>query len=69
MSRGNRLFIYIAKWILEDVALELSVLLSRVAMGPKQVRGYQCGEGSTWENGPDAVFCLRVLLFSVPWVM
>ena len=33
-------------------------------------RMLECGEGSTWENWPDTVFCLKiVLLVSVPWVI
>ena len=48
MSRGNRLFIYIVKWTLEDVPVELSVLLHRVAMGAKASgRMLKPGEGST----------------------
>lgn len=39
MSRGNGLFIYIVKWTLEDVPVELSVSLCCVLMGPKWVRG------------------------------
>lgn len=35
MSRGNGLFIYIVKWTLEDVPVELSVSLCHVLMRPK----------------------------------
>lgn len=59
MSRGNGLFIYIVKWTLEDVPVELSVSLCHVLVGTKRVRRCWVMEGSTWENWPGAVFYLK----------
>lgn len=68
MSGGNGLFIYIVKWTLEDVPCRAFCFAAPRGDGAKaRERMLERGEGSTWENWPDTVLCLSiVLLVSVP---